>query len=92
MLDRLAQLAIEDAQGRIDLLSDVPLDELLGVNLAVQRIPTTGGLLSFALRWHGERPALLWEFSGGAGAELTVSALSSDVVPTQANGEVLLRR
>lgn len=35
----------------------------LGVDFEVHDIPLGGGLdtISFALRWHGERPAVLWE-------------------------------
>ena len=40
-----------------------------GVDLEVHDAPTRHGRLSFALRWHGEHPALLWELTppdGGA--------------------------
>jgi hypothetical protein len=37
----------------------------LGVNFEVHRVPTgPRSSVSFALRWHGERPALLWEQHG----------------------------
>jgi len=29
----------------------------------VHDVPTHAGRLSYAVRWHGERPALLWELS-----------------------------
>ncbi|HET9691568.1 MAG TPA: hypothetical protein VFP61_10475 [Acidimicrobiales bacterium] len=29
------------------------------------RLPSAAGLVSFALRWHDDRPALLWEVDGG---------------------------
>jgi hypothetical protein len=36
--------------------------EWRGVNLAVHDIPLRGGgKLSYALRWHGDRPAMLWD-------------------------------
>src|SRR5581483_2893677 len=36
-------------------------DEWLGQGIEVHDAPTHHGTLSFALRWHGIRPALLWE-------------------------------
>ena len=45
--------------GRVDLLPGFP-PEWLGQSLAVRRrCPLRAGSLSFALRWHGARPALL---------------------------------
>ena len=35
--------------------------EWRGQSLEVHGAPTTHGRLSYAVRWHGERPALLWE-------------------------------
>lgn len=38
-----------------------------GASLEAHGLPAGGGgRLSFALRWHGERPALLWEITGGS--------------------------
>src|SRR3954470_12974731 len=36
-------------------------DEWWGRGLEVHDAPTHFGRLSYAVRWHGERPALLWE-------------------------------
>ncbi len=33
----------------------------LGQDIAAHAVPVAGGTLSFAVRWHGMRPALLWE-------------------------------
>lgn len=44
----------------IDLLTDPP-PEWSHADLAAHRIPTRWGEVSFAVRWHGARPALLWE-------------------------------
>jgi hypothetical protein len=39
----------------------------LGVDFEVHGLPTgAGSTVSFALRWHGERPAVLWEQAGEA--------------------------
>jgi hypothetical protein len=45
---------------RVDLLPQFPVD-WLGRSVAVHDVPTTKGRVSFALRWHGARPALLWD-------------------------------
>jgi hypothetical protein len=42
------------------LLPAVP-DTWLGQPVEAHDLPTSYGRLSFAVRWHGERPALLWE-------------------------------
>ena len=37
----------------------------LGANFEVHGLPTSArSTLSFAVRWHGERPAVLWEQTG----------------------------
>lgn len=62
--------------------------EWLGANIAVHDVPLRGGVASFALRWHGARPALLWDVP----PKLRVSAPALD--PTFASdapvGETLL--
>lgn len=50
-----------------------------GRPVEVHGAPTRWGRLSFALRWHGPRPALLWELESSEGEELpTLSARSVD--------------
>ena len=46
--------------------------------------------VSFAVRWHGARPALLWETSGPAGLVLTAGGDNADWHSTDASGETLL--
>jgi hypothetical protein len=36
-------------------------ESMLGQPIDVRNLPTPFGRLSYALRWHGERPAVLWE-------------------------------
>jgi hypothetical protein len=50
--------------GQIDLLPHFPA-EWLGRPVAVHDAPTRFGPVSFALRWHGVRPALLWDAPDG---------------------------
>ncbi len=62
----------------------------LGANFEVHGIPTSAqSTLSFALRWHGERPALLWEQSG-APVNLTASAIDTSWRSDAPSGEILL--
>ena len=54
------------------------------------RLPIGGGTLSFGLRWHGPRPALLWEVDAAEPVTLTASAIDPDFSTTDAGGETLL--
>lgn len=46
--------------------------------------------LSFAVRWHGARPAILWETKGGPGLVLAGGAGNGDWHTTDVSGEALL--
>ncbi len=58
-------LVAEHEEG-VALLPVLP-PEWRGRDLEVHRLPTRFGAVSYALRWHGERPALLWELHGDGG-------------------------
>lgn len=61
----------------------------LGQSLEVYGVPTIGtSTVSFAIRWHGARPALLWEQSGGP-VELTSPVLAPEWRTTEPKGEAL---
>jgi hypothetical protein len=60
----------------------------LGRPVAVHHAPSRRGLISFAVRWHGARPALLWEVP--AGSVVRVPALDPAWSSTEAAGETLL--
>ena len=82
--------------GGVALMPD-PDRDWLGAPLEVHRAPVTAGLLSFGLRWHDERPALLWELEADPGHALrgTDWSLSSPFLdPTWSDdrltGEALL--
>jgi hypothetical protein len=82
-----------ESDGTVELLTDPPPP---GVDLEVHDVPTRHGLLSFALRWHGEHPALLWELTRVPGAStapliLTAPALAPRWSTTEPVGETLLR-
>lgn len=95
-----ALAALDDDDG-IDLLPVVPA-EWLGQPVEVHDLPTRHGRLSFAIRWHGERPALLWDLIAQADPaiaaargtpdpiRLRCSGLDPDWSTTDARGETLL--
>ena len=65
-------------------------EEWLGQPLAVLRVPTIGGAMSFAMRWHGARPALLWEVDGDRPFTMTCHAIDPNWSTSERRGEVLL--
>jgi hypothetical protein len=60
----------------------------LGQSLAVHDAPLRSGRLSFAVRWHGARPALLWD--APSGTRLRAPALDAAWSTDVAVGETLL--
>ena len=82
-----------EAGNSLALLTCLPL-EWVGHGIEVHDAPTASGRLSFAVRWHGERPALLWELHphpGGPGrVTLTAPGLDPGWSSTAAKGEALL--
>jgi hypothetical protein len=54
----------------------------------VRDAPTHRGPVSWSVRWHGDRPALLWE--GAPGATFTAPGLDAAWSSDDARGEVLL--
>ena len=78
-------------------------DEWLGQNFEVHDAPTRFGHMSYAVRWHGHRPALLWELSPPAAERdadadaararsvtITAPGLDATFSSTESRGEVLL--
>ena len=59
-----------------------------GRNLALYGLPGPRGAVSFALRWHGDRPALLWDVTGDL--ELRAPGLDAAWSTSAASGEALL--
>ena len=84
----LGRLVAVAADGSVDLLSGFEPD-WRGGPVEIHGLPVGGGLLSAAVRWHGPRPALLWECTGHV-VGLTCRRLDTKWSTTEPRGEVLL--
>lgn len=87
---------LAESVGGVDLLPALPVG-WRGQTIDALGVPIAGGTISFGVRWHGPRPALLWEIDrseadGVTAAPCVVTASSID--PTfrsdEASGETLL--
>jgi hypothetical protein len=61
----------------LDLSPTVP-EAWLGQGWEVHDLPTRHGLLSYAVRWHGDRPALLWQLDATHDRPVVVRAPGLD--------------
>ncbi len=85
----------EDSRANTLLLLPVVPPSWYGQSVDVHDLPTRHGVLSFALRWHGTRPALLWELTRRPGSSdepvtIAVPGLDAAWSTTAASGEALL--
>jgi hypothetical protein len=62
LVDAVVDQLVIERPGGLALAPSVP-DPWLGQGWEVHDLPTRHGLLSYAVRWHGERPALLWDLA-----------------------------
>jgi hypothetical protein len=85
-------LAAENPDGSIDVFAGWTARDLAGVPLALHNVDTPAGKLSVAIRWHGARPALLWEVASAPADVLTLrcSVLDSSWSTSERVGEGLL--
>ncbi len=81
--------ATERADGTVMLLPAVR-SRWLGHPLEAHDVAIGAGSVGFAIRWHGERPALLWESRGMDGRTLTCPGLDPAWSSTGARGDALL--
>jgi hypothetical protein len=90
-VDLLLRILVDDRGSRLAFLTVLPA-EWEGQPLEVHQAPTRYGPVSFALRWHGSQPVLLWQ-APGAPADLYVCApgLDRHWSGRGAEGEVLVR-
>jgi hypothetical protein len=87
LLLAVRQLLVREHKDRIDLLPGFR-PEWLGQPIGVHDLPLRAGTLSFAIRWHGARPALLWD--APAGVTLRTPALDPAWQGSGGTGEALL--
>lgn len=80
------RLAVSDG-ATVALLPSFPVS-WRGANLSAYQVPTLAGPVGFAVRWHGARPALLWEVP--LGVVVTCPGLDPTWSSTDPNGEALL--
>lgn len=84
----IAWLESQLVQGCRLLPAGMPTD-WLGQSVDVYGVPTVpGAAVSYAIRWHGERPAVLWEQTGGP-IELTAPVAAPDWQSSDVKGEAL---
>ncbi len=80
-----------DQRARISLLPTFPV-KWRGQPLDVRRLVTGNGTVSFSVRWHGDRPAVLWECTGGPEhvIEISFPGLDHHWSSSDRTGEALL--
>ncbi|MBK9179110.1 MAG: hypothetical protein IPM45_05955 [Acidimicrobiales bacterium] len=61
-------LLVADSADHLDLCSELPAG-WWGQGFEVHGVPTRFGPAGYAVRWHGERPALLWEVDLAEGVQ-----------------------
>ncbi|HZN14617.1 MAG TPA: hypothetical protein VFB78_10145 [Acidimicrobiales bacterium] len=85
------RLLIREVDGGLALCTMLPT-EWRGQPLDVRDAPTHHGRLSFSVRWHGDRPALMWELAGrnDLPVRLTVPGLDPSWSSQARTGEALL--
>ena len=88
LLRALHGVLLADRAGTVDVFPRFPPD-WLGRTLAVHRAPTRYGPVSCALRWHGSRPALLWD--APEAVTVRASRLDPEFAGAGGAGEALLR-
>jgi len=92
-LSFVRNLLVRETDDGLALCTMLP-DAWLGQGIEVHDAPTHFGRLSFAVRWHDDRPALLWELEPHEGmvgpVRLTAPGLDSAWASTELKGEALL--
>jgi hypothetical protein len=87
---RATRAALVRDERDLELAPALPAD-WQGRDLELHDAPTRLGRLSYAIRWHGARPALLWEVVDPApGLLIRAPGLDPSWSTTEASGEALL--
>lgn len=93
-LDAVHAQLLAETDGGVALAPGYP-DDWLGQGLEVHDAPTRFGRLSFAVRWHGARPALLWQLDIRSNVPGLVRLTAPRLDPTwhtdEPRGEALLQ-
>ena len=85
-------LLVRSVDAGLALCSVVP-PTWRGQGIEVHDVPTDYGVLSYAVRWHGDRPALLWELArhdADVPVRLCAPGLDRGWSSTEAGGEALI--
>jgi hypothetical protein len=86
-----SQLIAHRRDGMIDICPRGIDESWLGVNFECHKLLATPlHTISYAVRWHGERPALLWDIDGPTGLRVVASAIDKTFSSTDIRGEALL--
>jgi hypothetical protein len=92
-LSLVRNLLVREVDGGLSLCSFVP-PAWLGQSIELHGAPTHFGPLSFAVRWHGDRPALLWELEPHPDVvdpiRITAPGLDPSFSSSERRGEALL--
>jgi len=84
-------LLVDESPATVDLVPNLPV-AWRGEALEAHRVPVGAGDLSWGLRWHGPRPALLWQLERRSEArfEIRVPSISEEWSSHDDSGEALL--
>ena len=86
-----SQLVAQRRDGVIEICPCGIDKSWLGVNFECHKLlASPEHAISYAVRWHGEKPALLWEIDGPVGAKVAASAIDRTFSSTEMRGETLL--
>jgi hypothetical protein len=89
-IGRLVGDLVRDPADGLDLLPR-PLPDRLAGHVDVRGLVTRHGVVSYSVRWHDHRPALLWEVEASTQpVSITCSGLDPTWSTTATRGEVLL--
>ena len=86
-----SQLVAQRRDGVIEICPCGIDKSWLGVNFECHKLlASPEHLISYAVRWHGEKPALLWEIDGPVGTKVAASTIDRTFSSTEMRGETLL--
>ena len=86
-----SQLVAQRRDGVIEICPCGIDKSWLGVNFECHKLlASPEHLISYAVRWHGEKPALLWDIDGPVGTKVAASAIDRTFSSTEMRGETLL--